>query len=1020
MPKAPAKRLIDFACLRLREPHGIMPASSPRPSANLGLVVSGLLRASALCVPVAAFVGSQTARAVEAALTAAIPSQALPRALHAFADQTGLQFVYLSRVVRNQTSTAVPAGLRPQEALTRLLQGTGLRFEHLTERTVRILESIAPAAVPSSQGEPLPTVIVTANRREESLQEVPIAIQVLTAATLQNLNATTFDDYVNYLPGVTAHGVGPAQNNIYIRGLATGDSANQASGFGGSFPNVAIYLDEQSAQLPGRNLDVYAADLDRIEILEGPQGTLFGAGAEAGVLRYITNKPKLNVMEAEVHAGYATTAGGDRSGALDAVINLPILPDTLALRGVIYNETRGGYIANTPATFARAATDASIGYANYPAGCGGKGNPCEVPPNSVVLSNASLVGRAINPVTYQGIRVEGLYQLSERWSALLSQSYQNIDAQGVFAEEAVNSLGQPQPDLTVQLFNPSYNKDRFENTALTIDGAVSDLHLVYAGSYLVRNVQQVQDYTSYVHGGLYVDYYQCVNPGNTSATARCFSPSSYWRAQERNTHQSQELRLSTPNDWRIRGVGGLFYENYLIQDESDWFYLTALPYFNPIAPPTGYYALNGKEVCPCTPGAVFLPGPVTSINPDARPLGDAYFNDVTRGYNQKATYASVDFDLIPQSLSLTTGTRYYDTNTREEGSLASSFGCRLYGNPFSGPVPDPCVNRIFSNLNQLQLTRTYAGFRSRANLSWKPGERILLYYTWSQGFRAGTFNRGFFTPTQSSPLYPGSAPYQAQAFAHGGWTAPLSSAPDTLVNNEVGWKTSWRDATLQWNGAVYQEDWRHAQTSPADPLFFGGGGATINGGTYRVRGVEMSAVARIARRVTLEIGAAWNHSALVKQGTFYWADGTPINFGDLVTANGTKVVNPTGALGSTLAAAPTFQGTIRARYECDIGRYQSFAQIGALHQSQSLAATSAISFLQASDASYDLPPFTSLDAALGLGRDAWLAQIYGVNLTNTRAQLWENGTLGYEAITVNRPRTVGLRFSYKFPGARDR
>ena len=73
----------------------------------------------------------------------------------------------------------------------------------------------------------------------------------------------------------------------------------RASGFIGIFPNVAVYLDEQSAQLPDRNLDIYAADLDRIEILEGPQGTLFGAGAEAGVVRYITNKPKLNVTEAD-------------------------------------------------------------------------------------------------------------------------------------------------------------------------------------------------------------------------------------------------------------------------------------------------------------------------------------------------------------------------------------------------------------------------------------------------------------------------------------------------------------------------------------------------------------------------------------------------------------------------------------------------------------------------------------------------------------------------------------------------
>ena len=859
-------------------------------------------------------------------------------------------------------------------------------------------------------------MIVTANRREQSLQDVPITIQVLTSATLQDLYAMTFDDYVSYLPGVTAHGVGPAQNNIYIRGLATGDFPNQAAGFGGSFPNVAIYLDEQSAQLPGRNLDVYAADLDRIEILEGPQGTLFGAGAEAGVLRYITNKPKLDVTEAEVHAGYATTARGDPSGALDAVLNLPIIANTLAVRAVIYDERRGGYIANMPATFARAATDPSISYANYPIGCGGKGNACQVPPNSAVASNANLVGSAINPVTYQGIRVEALYNVNGNWSALLAQSYQNIDAQGVFTEEAANSLGQPQPNLTVQLFNPSYNKDWFENTALTVNGRVGELKVVYAGSYLVRNVEQVQDYTNYARTGLYVDYYQCVNPGKTSATARCFSPSSYWRLQERNTHQSQELRVSTPDHWRIRGVGGLFYEDYLIQDQTDWFYLTALPYFNPIAPPTGYYLLNGRQVCGCTPGAVFVPGPVTSNNPNVRPLGDAFFNDVTRGYNQKAAYASVDYDLIPQSLTLTVGTRYYDTDTWQVGSVVGSFACRRYDNPAPGPVPDPCVNRDFANLNQLGLTRAYSGFRSRASLSWKLTKDTLLYYTWSQGFRAGTFNRSFFTPTASSPLYPGTAPYQAQAQAHGGWTAPLSSAPDTLINNEVGWKSSWRDNTLQWNGSLYQEDWEHAQTTPVDPLFFGGGGATINGGNYRVRGVEMSAVARPTGGLTLSIGAAWNHSALIKQGTFHWTDGTPINFNTLVTENGSKIVNPSGSLDSPLAGAPPFQGNIRARYELDIVGYHSFAQLGVLHQSHSLATTDEATFVQTSAAAYELPAFTTVDGALGAGRESWVVQGYVTNLTDTRAQLWQNVSLGYDAITVNRPRTLGVRFSYKFNG----
>ena len=148
-----------------------------------------------------------------------------------------------------------------------------------------------------------------------------------------------------------------------MRGLSVGSDGTQSGGSINGFPNVAIYLDDQSGQLPGRNLDVYAADLERVEVLEGPQGTLFGAGAQAGVIRYITNKPKINVTEGSVTAGYGITAGGDPNTDLTAVLNLPLIADTLAVRGVIYNDQRGGYINNVPATFTRKATDLGIHYA---------------------------------------------------------------------------------------------------------------------------------------------------------------------------------------------------------------------------------------------------------------------------------------------------------------------------------------------------------------------------------------------------------------------------------------------------------------------------------------------------------------------------------------------------------------------------------------------------------------------------------------------------------------------------------
>jgi iron complex outermembrane recepter protein len=987
-----------------------MDGRSRRRSADIATVVSGVLRALSICAPVALCdVPAALAEAAQpAVLGADIPAQPLAQALEAFARQTGLQLVYVSGVVTDQRSHAVSAGLGAKEALARMLEGTGLKFEYLTPRGIRILTAVVappretPTRIPS--GEELQEVIVTANRREENLQNVPIAMQVLTGDTLAKINATTFDDFLSYLPGVTAHGVGPGQNHIYMRGLATAAYGIQGAGYTGGFPNVAVYLDEQSAQLPHRNLDVYAADLERIEVLEGPQGTLFGAGAQAGVVRYITNKPKLDVSEGTVNAGFATTAHGAQSTKIDVTLNIPLIADHLAVRGVLYNERRGGYIDNVPATFARADTDWGIRYADY-AHSGGK-----VPANSVVINNFNIAAKDINPVTYRGIRAEALYRFDEDWSALLAQSYQSIETDGVFTEMAANSLGQPQPDLSVQLYNPSDSKDRFENTALTIDGRVGALKLVYAGAYLVRNIEQVQDYTSYARGP-YAAYYQCVNPTAKSkapnpAAAQCFTPSSTWRDLERNTHQTHELRLSTPADWRIRGVGGLFYEDYSLQNQVDWFYLTALPYFNPIAPPTGYYASNGA----------FISAPVTSNNPNVRPLGDAFFNDITRGYRQQAAYTSVDFELIPTKLTLTAGTRYSRTDTWEVGSTVGSWGCQLIIYP---TTPNPCVTegrgQTILNLDAEHLDRTYSGFRSRANLTWKVSDNALLYYTWSQGFRAGGFNRST-NNCPCSPLTSGPYTYQSQANLHGSWEPPLALAPDSLTNHELGWKTMWLDRRLQWNGAIYQENWNHAQIAASAASFISSG-LYINGGNYRVRGVETSLVARVTGGLSLEAGGAWNHSELVKEATYLWGDGTPIDFSTLQNFVSQTIPKPGGILGSPLAGAPSFQGNIRARYEIVFNDYKAFAQIGAVYQSHSLATTDHIERdLQAHSTAYDLPPFTTYDGALGVGKDAWLVQVYGENLTDTRAQLFANYWQYYKGVTVNRPRTIGLRFSYKFSG----
>ena len=192
-------------------------------------------------------------------------------------------------------------------------------------------------------------VVVTARKKAESLQDVPIAVSALGEAKLDELGVDVFTDYLVQMPGVSAGGSGPGQNTIYIRGVASTTPNLATAGVAGLAPNVALYLDEQPLGQPGRNLDVYAVDLERVEVLAGPQGTLFGASSQAGVVRLITNKPKLDEEQYTVNADVGFTKNGEGSRKVEMIFNQPI-SDTLAIRGAIFNDFQGGYIDNVAGT----------------------------------------------------------------------------------------------------------------------------------------------------------------------------------------------------------------------------------------------------------------------------------------------------------------------------------------------------------------------------------------------------------------------------------------------------------------------------------------------------------------------------------------------------------------------------------------------------------------------------------------------------------------------------------------------
>jgi iron complex outermembrane recepter protein len=857
-------------------------------------------------------------------------------------------------------------------------------------------------------------ITVTAQRRSENAQDVPISIQAMTAETLTQLNVTTLNDYIKYLPNVTTANNGPGQNEVFMRGLSAGSQASQGSGSTGLWPNVAIYLDNQSGQLPNRNLDVYAADLNRIEVLEGPQGTLFGAGAEAGAIRYITNEPKLEQTEANVKAGYSATAHGDPNSDVTAVLNVPLIEGTFAVRGVIYNDSRGGYIDNVPATFTRSNNDVGIHYANYPAVNGQCPNGLPnsgycVPPGSPTVSNGNLVANDINPVTYQGIRVEALYKFNDDWNFLLSQSYQDMHSQGVFYDQPNASDGAPLQPLQVTLFNPSYDKDKFESTAWTVNGKIADLKLVYTGGYLVRNVDQVGDYTNYARGK-YADYYQCYGPPGAgtfvvdpSLKSTCFSPSAFWHSVEKNEHQQHEFRVSTPDDWRLRAIAGAYYENNKLYDQTGWMYKTVPPCTSNATPGTPG---NGNTGCLSNVGT--FPG-TTVQNPGVQGDNTSFYQDQVRDTKQTAIFASVDFDLVPKVLTLTVGTRYFHFENSMAGSVLSSFGCFEQGVKPGGCQGD--VGSYTFNLNAANLNDTESGFKSRANLTWHIAPDLMVYYTYSQGFRPGGFNQN------------GTAQHALGPDGLAQYIIPTSYLSDKLTNNEIGWKTEFLDHRLQWNGALYQENWDNVQIEFFDPGVAGNIFYDTNGQNFLIRGIETSLLARVVNGLTLQGAASWNHSRQTNSPSLIDNNPASVNFGKPITEicdpTCGNITNPFGPIGSPSANSPEVQFSLRARYEWNISGYTPFVQAGASHTGDSFTQAGAnptigTGAITTSRLRFEDPAYTTYDASFGVAKDAWMVSAYGQNLTNSHASTFTSADQFIVAQTPLRPRILGLTFGYKF------
>lgn len=885
-------------------------------------------------------------------------------------------------------------------AIAAILSGSGLGIAHA-----------APAA-DATESEGIQEIIVTAQRRTESIQNVPVTIQALTGEQLGQLNVTTFDDVLKYLPNVTFSSNGPGQGNIYMRGLSAGFAGNQSSAAIDPFPNVATYLDDQSMTFPARNVDIYMADMERIEVLEGPQGTLFGGGAEAGAIRYITNKPKLNVTEGSADASYGTTAHGDPNTAITAVINLPLIQDTLAVRAVIYNDRRGGYIDNVPSQFTRLPTDPGTVSYHLP-----------YPANAATANNYNIAGRAQNPVTYQGIRASALWQINDNWNLLIQQSYQYMDAEGVDEQFPLSSQETPLGPWEETSFTPSYDKDKWENTAWTLNGKVGDLKLVYTGGYLDRTIDNQADYTNYTRsaGGF---YYSCAGGGAPIGKGvgplTCYSPVMSWQDHVETTHQSHELRLSTPDDWRLRGLVGAFWEDFDIKDDMNFLYKT-IPSCTP-----ANLALYAAGTQACVGNVIPAPG-YAAIDPTERNDNTAFGEDLERGYKQTALFTSIDYDLIPKVLTLTGGTRYYHYKETFKGSqYSTSTGC-------AGVPNGQCVG---SALTDATHDATYSGFKSRGNLTWHVTPDQMVYYTFSQGFRPGAGNRKDSTEVKIAVTQNAAGDYvpvvgpDANPTLVKQYNKPYTYPPDSLVNNEIGWKTEWLDHRLQVNGSAYIMDWKNVQTLIYNPPIFGNTTFGVEGPDYRIKGAELQIVARATEGLTLQGSISHNSSSETNSPCITSSNkvaNNPTPIGSCITqvwspaqSENVPLQNPLGTVGATPAFSPTIEYNLRARYDWHVNDYKMFFTVGAEHvgdmqnEPSSFQSGAGVTVPTTTWLRYDQPAYTTYDASLGIAKDQWYVQAYGTNLSNSDASLFTSSAQFIQSQVPLRPRVLGVKVGMKF------
>ena len=767
-------------------------------------------------------------------------------------------------------------------------------------------------AVPAYADPVLEEIVVTAQKRQENLQDVPVSVQVLGNQQLQELNLKSFEDYIQFLPTISSTYSGPGFGEVYMRGIVSGGSVHS-----GSMPSVGVYLDEQPVTTISQILDIHVYDIARIETLGGPQGTLFGQGSQAGTLRIITNKPDPKGFEAGYDVNLNTIDGGDTGYGIEGFVNLP-LSETMALRLVGWSQHDGGYIDSVPGCVTFAASGIER--------CNTDVHPGQ--PDAKVEDN-------FNDATSTGGRALLKVDLNDNWTITPGIMAQTTETNGNW------SYMPAEGDLKiVRFFEDSTDEDWYQ-ASLTVEGRIGDMDLVYAGAYLDRNLDSLYDYTGYSEylEVLYAGYdYACYV---YDAAGGCLDPSQYVSGVENFTRASNEIRLSSSQDQRFRWLVGFFTQQQKHDFDLQW----RIPSMDP----------------------------ANSVIPDGTTTWQTY---QIRKDRDNALFGEITYDFTDK-LSATYGLRYFEYENSLYGFNGFLSHCTGFYDANGDFVQDgagvpqyPCFDtRILDDVADGD------DVAHKVNVTYTVNDDVLVYATYSQGFRAGGVNRA---------RVPGVPKYE----------------PDWVYNYEAGWKTTWMDGRLRFNGAVYLEDWDNVQLSFLD---FTVSNLTIirNVGKAQTIGTEFDLTFAATDDLTLSFAGSYNNAELSEP---FYRDSDDQAAG----------LDPRAEAGTPMPWVPKFQYTAIGRYQFDVASMPSYAQLALAYTGSRWNDLDTTNPRRA-----EMDAYTIVNGAIGIDKETWTLELFGSNLTDERAQNqivdagYPDSTLDTRTYT-NRPRTFGIRFSQRF------